>query len=1301
MRRKFLSVVLCVCMMMTMVPFAFAAETTEGSKTWTDSVTTQPDGYSIDESTKTVSISSAEGLAWFAKQINSTSAKLTGDDVGFKNYTINIDNDINLSGRVWIPIDAETVNLNGKSDRSDCFNNNLLAGAVINGNGHTISNMTIHNTVRGPMAGHENAPGDGQSCYYYSGFIGRVSTDLTIENLNFTNASVDGHNEPLISTQGSSGLGVVVGLHGGGTLTISDVSVTDSSVSGYTKLGGLVGFDTASLTLVRCSVDNCKINLESFTIDGEEAIPSFAGSIVGFKASKYPVTNGIKSNGNVFTLADSFKTYSRTDLSGNPLYYYTDGDWNLIYIDGIYMASYAGGGNSYITIEDKEQKEYGFAQSMVAEVNGWQYSSLENAIAAAKDGETVKLLKDTTVNNQTWISNNVTLDLNNHNVSACAYAFKIRSYGDYTGGSLKVTGTGTIDCNSQNGTFYLIGSDNSDDNKSSKLLIDKDVSIINGAYTFFIDRVPNKNTSYNLTVDIYGDITSDEPVYVTGNIHATEGNVPEINIHNGANFNILGNDEIYLAGYAKTTIENGVTITNPTGNTVTLAAGELVINGGTFNGGNTIGGVEGTGGAIDVSTSSAIYVQQHGTNLPTKVTINGGIFNAAIPLYQEKGKNDKDNEGESSAPELVEIVVKDGKFASNRNIADGGVAVKSDDNRLTIEGGYFTTDPSDYCADDLTGVASDLSGYAYMVGKKSEGTNKADTDSTTVEAKVDASVPDNKQDDVKAAAKEMTEGAAISGKDLEAAVKGEADSNTISDESALTDYNKAFPSANITENEVAIVYQSYIDVSVSNVEKDSSTSTLSELTVNLTPMYRVVATKQDNVGQELVTDGEDKNAVVIQEGKELNVLAKNYEVKLALPNGFANANDKLSIKHTKDNGSIEYYTGTVSEKTGSLYVTFTTNGFSPFTIYASSANVASIGTGENEKVYPTLQAAVDAANDNDTITLKQDCAETVTVSRNLKFTLANTNKFSGSIGAGSRYNVTSTAGSTANTTDYTVAYVGGSSSGSISAPTTYAVNVNAATNGAVAADKKTASKGTTVTVTASPSKGYVVDAVKVVDKDGKDVAVTEKDGKYVFTMPASAVTVTGSFKAETPAPVALPFTDVKSGNWFYDAVKYAYAQGLMTGTSATTFAPNGTMNRAMIVTVLYRLEKSPAVTGASKFTDVPAGQWYSDAVAWAAANKIVNGYDETTFGPMNAVTREQMAAILFRYEQVKGLENVTLEENLNRFPDQNKISAYAIPALQWAVGQKIINGNADGTLDPTGTATRAQVAQIFTNLLNQ
>ena len=477
-----------------------------------------------------------------------------------------------------------------------------------------------------------------------------------------------------------------------------------------------------------------------------------------------------------------------------------------------------------------------------------------------------------------------------------------------------------------------------------------------------------------------------------------------------------------------------------------------------------------------------------------------------------------------------------------------------------------------------------------------------------------------------------------------------------------------------------------MDIDITAVDIASKT-----LTLDITPMYRTVATTA-NTDNAIKLTGDSVNAVPVGPAGELTV-SKPVIVKIPLPTNFATAGTSIYVQHK----GYEY-TASVSNQSGTLYATFTNpHGFSTFTITTEQTAEATLN-GVN---YTSFQDAVNAANDGDVITvLKNNLSatmsgsyRTITVKNGSAASINVTvNGDKQTLQSSSSHNFTYTRPSSSSP---------GSSGGSISTPTTYAVNVNAATNGAVAADKKTASKGTTVTVTASPSKGYVVDAVKVVDKDGKDVAVTGKDGKYVFTMPASAVTVTGSFKAETPAPAALPFTDVKSGNWFYDAVKYAYAQGLMTGTSATTFAPNGTMNRAMIVTVLYRLEKSPAVTGASKFTDVPAGQWYSDAVAWAAANKIVNGYDETTFGPMNAVTREQMAAILFRYEQVKGLENVTLEENLNRFPDQDKISAYAIPALQWAVGQKIINGNADGTLDPTGTATRAQVAQIFTNLLNQ
>ena len=632
--------------------------------------------------------------------------------------------------------------------------------------------------------------------------------------------------------------------------------------------------------------------------------------------------------------------------------------------------------------------------------------------------------------------------------------------------------------------------------------------------------------------------------------------------------------------------------------------------------------------------------------------------------------------------------------------------------KINISNGYFSVDPSNYCVSGKTGISTGRADYPYTVGDKKTDSQPATVDSATVPAKTTSN-----NNTVKEVASSISGATVENNNATEAATKDIANENKITaDTNISTDsqektvsvaLNEKVSNANKTtdENPVAIVYQTYVDVTVTDAKKsDSDTNTLSELSVELTPMYRVVATTK-NVAESTTTEiklagkgVEDANAIQIGESQKLNVPDQEYIIKLALPSNLDTTGGKLSIKHTKENGSIEYYTGIVSTEGEApitkTFVTFTTNGFSPFVI---SAPVASIG----DDVYPSLQAAIDAVQDGQTIKLTKACAENVTVSRAVKFTLNKDGKgFTGSIAAGSRYSMT-TSKTTSGNTEYTFTSVGGGSSSSISAPTTYAVNVNAATNGAVAADKKTASKGTTVTVTASPSKGYVVDAVKVVDKDGKDVAVTEKDGKYVFTMPASAVTVTGSFKAETPAPVALPFTDLKSGNWIYDAVKYAYAQGLMTGTSATTFAPNGTMNRAMIVTVLYRLEKSPAVTGASKFTDVPAGQWYSDAVAWAAANKIVNGYDETTFGPMNAVTREQMAAILFRYEQVKGLENVTLEENLNRFPDQNKISAYAIPALQWAVGQKIINGNADGTLDPTGTATRAQVAQIFTNLLNK
>lgn len=613
--------------------------------------------------------------------------------------------------------------------------------------------------------------------------------------------------------------------------------------------------------------------------------------------------------------------------------------------------------------------------------------------------------------------------------------------------------------------------------------------------------------------------------------------------------------------------------------------------------------------------------------------------------------------------------------------------------KIFISGGYFTIDPSTYVVEGKSALPG-----SYVIGD------------TTYNYKVDKALPSNVT--VVPGATDVTAPPSMNQEDVSKIASSTIDNvsekaNEVasrldnSKKATTEDMTKHLPASAPTvspDATITTVVAPRLDIEVQSYDTKSKT-----LTLDIKAVYDIKATTANNVSSMIELNPDKSNAsqvntVTIEENAgKLDTTGTPVTVKLTLPGSFANEGAQLYVVHTKSTGEKYVHAVTVQEDDNSaLYVEFVNDkGFSTFSISAVVA--ASITTNGDTTYYETLQDAVNAVQNGQTIKLEKNCDETATVSREVNFTLnPNDKTFSSTISAGSRYSLTKTDGQD-NTINYTVTYVGGGSSSGTT--TSYNVNVNAATNGAVAADKKTASKGTTVTVTASPSKGYVVDAVKVVDKDGKDVAVTGKDGKYVFTMPGSAVTVTGSFKAETP--VALPFTDVKSGDWFYPAVQYAYAQGLMTGTSATTFAPNGTMNRAMIVTVLYRLEKSPAVTGASKFTDVPAGQWYSDAVAWAAANKIVNGYDETTFGPMNAVTREQMAAILFRYEQAKGLENVTLEENLNRFPDQNKISAYAIPALQWAVGQRIINGNADGTLDPTGTATRAQVAQIFTNLLNQ
>ncbi len=270
------------------------------------------------------------------------------------------------------------------------------------------------------------------------------------------------------------------------------------------------------------------------------------------------------------------------------------------------------------------------------------------------------------------------------------------------------------------------------------------------------------------------------------------------------------------------------------------------------------------------------------------------------------------------------------------------------------------------------------------------------------------------------------------------------------------------------------------------------------------------------------------------------------------------------------------------------------------------------------------------------------------------------------------------------------------SSGGGDSDPTYSITLpSRVTGGELKLSRRYAEKGETVTLTAVPDEGYELDTLTVTDSKGKEIDLTHKGGnEYTFKMPAGRVEIEVSFRE---IEVELPFTDVPEGAWYADAAAYVYEHGLMAGTSATTFAPDATTSRSMIATILWRMAGSPVVNYAMDYTDVAQGQWYSEAIRWAASEGIVGGYGNGLFGTNDPITREQFAVMLYRFAQEQGYD-VSIGENTNilSYTDVADLSEYAISAMQWAVGAGIINGTGDGsTLSPQGQATRAQAAVML------
>ena len=263
----------------------------------------------------------------------------------------------------------------------------------------------------------------------------------------------------------------------------------------------------------------------------------------------------------------------------------------------------------------------------------------------------------------------------------------------------------------------------------------------------------------------------------------------------------------------------------------------------------------------------------------------------------------------------------------------------------------------------------------------------------------------------------------------------------------------------------------------------------------------------------------------------------------------------------------------------------------------------------------------------------------------------------------------------------------------------YGIVVSDGAHGSVTVSPKSASKGSTVTVTVTPDKGYTLETLSVTDKNGNALDLTDQGGgQYTFTMPSGPVTVAATFMDDNT--MLNFFVDVPAGAYYYDAVLWAAEGGIVTGTDAVHFSPDASCTRAQLVTFLWRAAGSPAVNYAMNFTDVDGGAYYAEAVRWAASEKVVEGTTAETFAPDAAVTRAQVVTMLYRFAKAQGMDTTQGGMAIREFDDFDAVPAYALEAMDWAVNAGVLKGD-NNRLLPQDNCTRAQIVTMLYRALGE
>ena len=858
-----------------------------------------------------------------------------------------------------------------------------------------------------------------------------------------------------------------------------------------------------------------------------------------------------------------------------------------------------------------------------AAIDDVQYATLADAVAAANNGDTVTLLKNTVEDVVIPAGKTITLDLNGKKLTnKTGHTITVEQ-----GATLTINGEGTVDnVTHQKTTIYNKGT----------------VTLNGGTYDRSKeDGIKDSNTYYTLLN--HGTMT-----------------VANVTVNNKGGYSSL-----FENGYFNQKPETKNGIANPI----------LTIKSGNFTGGiNTVKNDDDATMIIDDGTF-ANYAQAAFQN-HNIATINGGTFDGSTVYAILNCGVCTGNDAEHDKHQLI---INDGKFSGKIRKGNDENGVHYDFGSIAIKGGYFTVDPTTYCAEGKTGVASGDKKYPFTVGDIVNNVKVVPSGST-----VSTGDMDGKSDVVKNAMETARDAIGTRNTTIEGlAAVGSIEATEIdSDEVEYETEQLKKQGVSVEGKTVTFYIRPYMGITVMDATVENNVIT--SVTYNIVPQIQKIVSTATSV-QDIRFNGDNKNA--IRMNCQVPEVTTPITLSLPLPTGFATEN--LKVKHEKNGKLVGYHDTTYN--TADNTITFTNDkGFSTFTVL-SDARSTTIQFTDKDNHNIGSAKSYGPSNVNDA--LPTTAAESGYVFNGWKFegidgvytTL--TDELLTKLAAKS--------GTVSATPDFSKRS-SGSSGGSSSGKTTYKVTTSAVNNGGVNASPSSAEKGATITITLSPDKGYKLDKLTVTDGSGKTVSTVKKsDTVYTFTMPASAAKVGVSYVKATETPSETKFNDVSANDWFASAVDYVTGKGMMNGTADNTFSPKANTTRGMVVTVLYRLENQPS-TSAASFTDVASGAYYANAVAWANANGIVSGYGSGKFGPNDKVTREQLAAILYRYAQYKKYDvSVGEDTNILSYDDAQSISSYAIPAIQWACGAGVVTGKSGSKLDSKGNATRAEVAAML------